>query len=130
MDENATVFAALSGLLVLAAGVAAWRLHRRRRLKALERRLSEAESSRQNLAATAATLHRRLVAADRETQAADLRERKEALERALAAAAPAQSRWQDTLPFTQSDTQPDTQPDTLPGGEFLPTQPMPVEGGR
>ena len=107
------------GLIALAAGVAAWWLHRSR-LAALQRQLREAQDSRLDLAATAAALHRRLAEADQDLATVpavlnigDGPQRRAAMERALAAAAPAQANWEDTHPLT------------IPG--FMPTMPAELD---
>lgn len=110
------------GLIAVAAGGTAWWLHRSR-LAALRRELREAQDSRLDLAATAAVLHRRLAEADQALSAlptldqavpgGDAAQRRAALERALAAAAPTQGGWEDTHPVT------------IPG--FMPTQPAELD---
>jgi len=110
------------GLIAVATGGAAWWLHRSR-LAALRRELREAQDSRLDLAATAAVLHRRLAEADHALSVlptlddalpvGDVAQRRAALERALAAAAPAQSGWEDTHPLT------------IPG--FMPTRPAELD---
>ncbi len=110
------------GLLALAAGgVALW--WHRSRLTALRSQLREAQDSRLELAETAATLHRRLSAADQAlaataaiTEATDTEQRRGAMERALAAAAPAKAGWEDTHPLT------------VPG--FQLTQPAEMDDSR
>jgi hypothetical protein len=108
----------VAAIAVVSGGVAWW-LHRSR-LAAMRRALQDAQDSRLDLAATAAALHRRLAEADLalsrvpgqqgyQAGGNDAQERRAALERALAAAAPAPESWEDTHPAT------------VPG--FMPTQP-------
>ena len=102
----------VAAIAVVSGGVAWW-LHRSR-LAAMRRALQDAQDSRLDLAATAAALHRRLAEADQALSrlpapGSDAQERRAALERALAAAAPAPESWEDTHPVT------------VPG--FMPTQP-------
>ena len=108
-------------LIALAAAGAGWWLHRSR-VRALREQLREAQDSRLDLAATAATLHRRLAQADfalsilptlDDTLPGDAAQRRAVLERALAAAAPAQHGWEDTHPVT------------IPG--FMPTRPAELD---
>jgi uncharacterized protein HemX len=107
------------GLLALAAGGVAWWWHRSR-VAALRSELREAQDSRLELAETAATLHRRLSAADQALAATaainDAEQRRGAMAQALAAAAPAKSGWEDTHPLT------------VPG--FQLTQPAEIEDPR
>ena len=117
MEKAPALFAAISGLVALAAGAAAWWLHHRR-LGALSRKLRDAEDSRLDLAATAAALHRRLAAADQALLERDRQQRSHDLHQALAAAAPAQLAWQDTHPMTH------------PGTPFQPTRPAALEDTR
>jgi hypothetical protein len=104
------------GLLALAVAGAAWWIHRSR-VDALRRQLREAQDSTLELAETAATLHRRLAEADQALATTpatgDAEQRRAALGRALAAAAPAPASWEDTHPLT------------IPG--FQQTQPAPLD---